>query len=136
MFGVCIIAIWAPYGGPKALSLYEEPLIRGTPGLGGTPDMGYLAPPRWRYGNTGYGGWGQAPTPIPRITVSPTRIGPWAQGPRGLSQPLTSLKGVMGREYMIRGSAIPYNARARNVRACPRARARGMNPRWSIGSLF
>ena len=24
-------------------------------------------------------------------------------------------------------SAIPYNARARNVRACPRARARGMN---------
>ena len=32
--------------------------------------------------------------------------------------------------------AIPYNARARNVRACPRARARGMNPRWSIGSLY
>ena len=31
---------------------------------------------------------------------------------------------------------IPYNARARNVRACPRARARGMNPRTSIGSLF
>ena len=31
---------------------------------------------------------------------------------------------------------IPYNARARNVRACPRARARGMNPRRSIGSLF
>ena len=39
-------------------------------------------------------------------------------------------------EYIPLGWAIPYNARARNVRACPRARARGMNPRWSIGSLY
>ena len=96
MFGVCHLAIWAPYGGPKALSLYEDPQSGGTPQIGGTPDMGYLAPPRWRYGNTGYGGWGQAPTPIPRITVSPTRIGPWAQGPKDRSPPLTSLKGVKG----------------------------------------
>ena len=31
---------------------------------------------------------------------------------------------------------IPYNARARNVRAGPRARARGLNPRTRFGSLF
>ena len=42
----------------------------------------------------------------------------------------------LGYTTWIQGWAIPYNARARNVRACPRARARGMNPRWSIGSLF
>ena len=28
---------------------------------------------------------------------------------------------------------IPYNARARNVRACPRARARGMNQSLCLG---
>ena len=32
--------------------------------------------------------------------------------------------------------AIPYNARARNVRACPRARARGMNPSSKADTLF
>ena len=37
---------------------------------------------------------------------------------------------------LYRLMAIPYNARARNVRACPRARARGMNPRWRFGTLF
>ena len=31
---------------------------------------------------------------------------------------------------------IPYNARARNVRACPRARARGMNLRVKAEWLF
>ena len=30
---------------------------------------------------------------------------------------------------LSQGLAIPYNARARNVRAHPRARARGMNPK-------
>ena len=36
----------------------------------------------------------------------------------------TSLRRVY---TLYQGLAIPYNARARNVRACPRARARGMN---------
>ena len=70
--------------------------------------------------------------PRAHLTVSPTRIrplGPWAQG-LGMGSHLG------GGEYMDPGSGHPYNARARNVRACPRARARGMNPRWRFGSLF
>ena len=44
MFGVCHLAIWPLLSGPKALSLYEEPLIRGTPGLGGYPGYGVFSP--------------------------------------------------------------------------------------------
>ena len=57
----------------------------------------------------------------------------WPCGP-GAGQPLArgwpSWGGTsLGRVYTWDPHmGIPYNARARNVRACPRARARGMNP--------
>ena len=56
-------------------------------------------------------------------------MGPWA----GWASPWGGLPGMgypRSRPTWIQPWAIPYNARARNVRACPRARARGMNPRW------
>jgi len=62
---------------------------------------------------------------------------PWA-GP-ALGQPLGWPWGgtSLGRVYTWDGPwAIPYNARARNVRACPRARARGMNLPRNTESLF
>jgi hypothetical protein len=91
----------------------------------------------------GTGVWGQAPNPgTPFHRSSNEDMGllhspygaaaPGAGGPRGHQ----SIKGYPTGHHMSPRSANPYNARARNVRACPRARARGMNPRWSIGFLF
>ena len=91
------------------------------------PGLGWLGPA------PGWAGWA---------------LGPRAQGYLILPQAVQALLGLpMGwlgwpkgqpsqerpsQEYptWIQPWAIPYNARARNVRACPRARARGMNPRW------
>ena len=61
-----------------------------------------------------------------------------------LSTPLKilSVLGPLARAYptslrrvytLYRVLANPYNARARNVRACPRARARGMNQSLCLG---
>ena len=70
----------------------------------------YWGPSPWGWGpGAGAPDLGVGPSGLPRIPRDPT----W-----------------------IRGWAIPYNARARNVRACPRARARGMNlPRKAV-ALF
>ena len=46
----------------------------------------------------------------------------------GLGRPKGGQIGLRGSTW-IGPEARLYNARARNVRACPRARARGMNPR-------
>ena len=86
--------------------------------------------------------------------------GPLAQGPKGLyglipgeatqpgpiwalAQALGALGGLPSSSEALRRVytcprpwAIPYNARAHNVRACLRARARGMNPRWKAESPF
>ena len=71
-------------------------------------------------------------SPYGLCTVLHRAYGPLGRRPRGHN----TIKGLSNPRYMLPRSAHPYNARARNVRACPRARARGMNPRWSIGSLF
>ena len=58
--------------------------------------------------------------------------GALGQGPRA---PHT-IRGVSDGPTLWPQSAIPYNARAHNVRACLRARARGMNPPWEAESPF
>ena len=73
-------------------------------------------------------------------------MGPWALGPGAQSSyelrwegplgPGAGAPGIPRDPTWIQGWAIPYNARARNVRACPRARARGMNLPRKAESLF
>ena len=162
MFKGCYLAIWGCWDGPSqglgplGLGLYLMGFPMPCTGYGVTALAPSPSPWGWGMGdlnclirNPGYLGLGVPPIPgagieLPRlrdmgdlnclIRDMPITAAP-AQGLGLLSHPPTSLRGIPGY-HMSRGWAIPYNARARNVRACPRARARGMNPRWSIGSLF
>ena len=106
------------------------------------------------------GGPRRAQIGLRRAQPGPPRARPLGQGPRGLyglipgeatqpgpiwalAQALGALGGLPSSSEALRRVytcprpwAIPYNARAHNVRACLRARARGMNPRWKAESPF
>ena len=109
----------------------------GVPSLGGVPPLGVS--PFWGYPQSG--GPDSEPVLMGDSFACPhvswyccSAPAPAGASPRGASpsRGATPLGGV----YTWDGPwAIPYNARARNVRACPRARARGMNPRRNLGRL-
>ena len=80
---------------------------------------------------------------IPGEATQPGPIWALAQALGALAQALGALGGLPSSSEALRRVytcprpwAIPYNARAHNVRACLRARARGMNPRWKAESPF
>ena len=87
------------------------PGIRGKPRIPG--NTGYIAVYRYIavYGYMGL-------RPIARIRG----LGVWGKAPYPGA-------GLLPHIHIPPHIGLPYNARARNVRACLRARARGMNPR-------